>query len=432
MALRGLSRRLMLLTLATLAVGCGLALAATYRPAIGAVPRPDPGTFDRAEVAKGEGLARIGNCITCHQAAGGAAYAGGVALATPFGTLYSDNITPDVATGIGSWSREAFRRAMHEGVSRDGHHLYPALPYEHFTHVEDGDLDALYAFLMTRPAVAAMPPANRLIPPLGFRPLLAGWKLLFLRKGAWHPDATRSAQWNRGAYLAEGLGHCGGCHAPRNILGAEEKAAGWAGGYADGWYAPAMDAASPARRAWDADRVFAYLRTGLDTNHAAAAGPMGPVSSNLSRAPEADVRAMAVYTASRMVDAPGAKQPDAPIINHSAEAARSQPEGAALFVSACAACHGAGAPMLAAGRPDLSLGSPLHEGDPRDAIQIMLEGLRPPLGPRGPYMPAYADMFNDAQVGALAAYIRARYSDEPAWPDLGHAVAQARKEGGTP
>ena len=417
-----------LLVLAASLIG----LAATYRPAIGAIPRPDPTAFDRTEVARGEALARVGNCVTCHQAPGGAAYSGGLALATPFGVLYSTNITPDAATGIGAWPREAFRRAMREGVSRDGHHLYPALPYEHFARVTDADLDALYAFLMTRTPVNAPPQTNRLIPPLGFRPLLAGWKLLFLRQGVWQPDPKRSAEWNRGAYLAEGLGHCGGCHAPRNALGAEKSEAGWSGGYAEGWYAPAMNAENPARRTWSVERLAAYLRTGLDLNHAAAAGPMGPVTYNLARAPEADVHAIAVYTASRMAAAPGAKQPEAPLIDHAVEADRAQPQGAALFASACATCHGAGAPMLAAGRPDLSLGSPLHENDPRDTVQIMLQGLRPPTGPRGPFMPAYGALFNDAQIGALAAYIRARYSDAAAWSDLDKAVAQARKEGANP
>lgn len=409
-----------------------LALVLTHRPVIGAIPRPDPRSFDAAEVVRGEGLARVGNCITCHQAAGGAAYAGGVPVATPFGTIYSVNITPDERTGLGSWSRDAFRRAMREGVSRDGHHLYPALPYEHFTHVAEADLDALYAFLMTRQPVTATAPANRLVPPLGFRPLLAGWKVLFLREGPLQPVAAQSAEWNRGRYLAEGLAHCGGCHAPRNVFGAEKSEAGWAGGWAVGWYSPALNADSPALRAWSVDRLASYLRTGLDTNHAAAAGPMGPVAYNLARAPEADVRAIAVYTASLMAAAPGARRPDASTIDHAEAAARAHPEGAALFAGACATCHGTGAPMVVGGRPDLSLGSPLHESEPRDAIQIMLQGLRPPVGPRGPIMPAFADLLNDAQIGALAAYIRARYSDEPAWPGLDRAVAQARKEGETP
>ncbi len=416
-----------------LATAAGVAaLVAAHRPAIGAIPRPDPASFALAQVRDGERLAALGNCVTCHQAAGEAAYAGGLALATPFGTLVSANITPDERTGIGAWSREAFRRAMRDGVSRDGHYLYPALPYTHFTRVTDADLDALYAYLMTRPPVRATPPANRLIPPFGFRPLLAGWNLLFLREGVWRPTSGRSGEWNRGAYLSEGLAHCGACHTPRNLLGAEERTASYDGGWADGWYAPAINDHSPARRAWTTERLTAYLRAGLDTNHAAAAGPMGQVAYNLARAPEADVRAIALYTASLMAGAPAAGQPDAPPIDQRARAEHLQPTGAALYASACATCHDAGAPMMTEGRPSLSLGTALWEDDPRDTVAIVLRGLKPPTGPAGPYMPAFGDVFGDAEVGALAAYIRARYSDQPAWPDATAAAAQARKEGATP
>ena len=408
------------------------AYAAAHRAAIVAIARPDTTSFAPDQIARGQALALVGNCLTCHQAHGTAPYAGGLAIATPFGILYSSNITPDEATGIGSWSRAAFGRAMHDGVSRDGHHLYPALPYEHFTHVADDDLDALYAFLMTRQAVKAVPPDNQLTPPFGFRPLLVGWKLLFLKKGVLQPSATKSAEWNRGMYLAEGLAHCGGCHTPRNAFGAEAHASAYDGGWAEGWYAPPLDARSPARRAWTSDRLYTYLRTGLDADHAAAAGPMGPVAYNLSRASEADVRAIAVYIASLMSDAPSATRPDVAPTDRKAKAAQAQPEGAALYASACAACHEAGAPMMKAGRPSLSVGSPLWEDDPRDVMAIMLQGLKPPTGPSGPAMPAYGEILSDAQLGAVAAYIRTRYTDLAPWPDLAAAAGRARKEGAAP
>jgi mono/diheme cytochrome c family protein len=413
-------------------VAVAIALAFAYRPAIATIARPDARSFSRVEVEKGAGLALIGDCMSCHTSKDGLPYAGGLAFATPFGTVFSTNITPDGDTGIGRWPREAFRRAMREGVSRDGSHLYPVFPYEYFTRVADDDLDALYAFLMTRTAITARAPENQLIPPLGFRPLLAGWKLVFLARGERGPTTSRSADWNRGAILVAGLGHCGACHTPRNLFGAEKRDASYAGGWVGGWYAPALDATSPARRAWTVDRLTAYLRTGLDANHAAAAGPMGPVSFNLARAPEADVHAIAVYTASLMETAPGAKQPDVPALDKMAEADRADPVGAAMFAGACAACHGPGAPMIAQGRPSLSLGSPLRENDPRDAIQIILQGLEPPADAKGPYMPAFAAIFDDVQIGEIAAYIRTRYSDQPMWPALKEASAAARRGGAKP
>lgn len=173
-------------------------LVIAHRPAIASVERPDPRSFDPTLIARGASLARIGNCVSCHQAEGGRPYAGGYPVKTPFGTIYGSNITPDPETGIGHWSRAAFARAMREGVGRDGSHLYPAFPYTHYAGVTDGDVDALYAFLMTRPAVRSTPPANDLIPPLGFRPLLAGWKLLFFRPNPIRSEPGQSAEWNRG------------------------------------------------------------------------------------------------------------------------------------------------------------------------------------------------------------------------------------------
>jgi mono/diheme cytochrome c family protein len=417
-------RKTLIAGLAVIAAAAVVAVVLADRPAIGEIARPDPKSFPVATVEKGEALARLGDCAVCHTAANGADYAGGYPLSTPFGTMYSSNITPDETTGIGRWSQAAFRRAMQQGVARDGSHLYPAFPYDHFTHVADDDIDAIYAFLMTRRPIEASAPANRLIPPLGFRPLLAGWKLLFLHEGAWQPDPGKDDEFNRGAYLAEGLGHCGSCHTPRNIAGGESSNK-YAGGVAEGWVAPALDQDNPAARGWTVEQIFSYLRTGIDINHSVAAGPMGPVVHNLAKAPEADVHAIAVYVASLMR---GGKPPDAPAPDRVAEAATSHPAGAALFAGACAGCHGLGAPMTAQGRPKLSLATPVRAGTPRDAIQVVLQGIRPETGKPGAYMPALGSAFTDAQVADLVGYVRARYSDLPAWNDLEPAVAKARKE----
>jgi mono/diheme cytochrome c family protein len=390
-----------------------------YRPALPAIDPPPAGSFDRALVKQGEGLAQIGNCTGCHTVEGSKSFAGGLALQTPFGTIFSTNITPARETGIGAWSREAFVRAMREGVARDGHYLYPAFPYDHFTRASDRDLESLYAFLMTRPAVEQRAPANHLVWPLEYRWLVAGWDLLYLRRApANDPD--------RGRALAEGLAHCGGCHTPRNKMGAEDKDRAYAGAWTDGWYAPPLNATSPAAQPWTADELFDYLHTGLSKTHAAAAGPMGGVTRQLAQAPEQDVRAIATYFAGLMKDATGARAP-LPALDRRDEVDKANPEGAALFAGACASCHEGGAPMMQQGRPPLAWGTPLRLDTPHDALHLIVEGLASPAGPTGPSMPGYGQDFSDRQIAVIAAYLRARFTDLPPWQNIEQAVSDIRK-----
>jgi len=408
-----------------------VASALVYRSPLASIPRPDPQSFSASLIERGATLAAIGDCDACHTVDDEAPYAGGLPMATPFGTLYVTNITPDEATGIGNWPRDAFRRAMREGVSRDGRHLYPAFPYDHFAEVDDADLDALYAFLMTRRPISATSPTNKMIFPLGFRPLLVGWKLLFLRKGPFVRIASQSDEWNRGAYLVEGLGHCGDCHTPRNLAGGEKAGHAYAGGVAEGWNAPALDASNRAPRVWTIDSLYNYLRTGMEADHSAAAGPMRPVAEHLSIAPDSDVRAIAVYVSSLMR---GRTQTlhEVPPIDKEAGAKREHPVGATLFAGACGGCHEVGAPMMVGGRPALSLVSVIQEDDPRNTVQIMLEGLQPLVAARAPFMPSFADNLVDRQIVELAAYLRSRFSSRTAWPSLAETVAQLRKEDSQP
>jgi nicotinate dehydrogenase subunit B len=416
-----------------IAIGLAAALAAAFavswHPAIPPISAASPDSFDAKIVAQGESLAHIGNCVGCHTAQGGRPFAGGRPLKTPFGTVFATNITPDPDTGIGRWSREAFRRALREGVAQNGEHLYPAFPYDHFTKASDADIDALYAFVMTRTPVQASPPANQLKPPFGFRPLIAAWNLVFLDKGPLADDPKQPADWNRGRALAEGLAHCGGCHTPRNSLGAEQRDHAYDGAWIEGWYAPPLNANSPAVQPWTADELFAYLRTGLSATHAAAAGPMGTVAHALAQAREDEVRAIAVYFASLMAQAPAAQGAPPPADKGTVVDA-SHPEAAALFAGACAVCHEPGAPMMLEGRPPLAWGTPLHEDTPNDTIHVIVRGLAPPVGRSGPTMPAYGDSFSDRQLGDIVSYLRARYTDKPPWPDVARAVAETRKEGG--
>ncbi len=430
------------------AVVIGVAAAGTYawRSEISPIERPLTTSFDPALVARGAQLATLGDCAVCHTAPGGKLFAGGLPLPTPFGTIYSTNITPDPATGIGSWSEAAFARAMREGVNREGQHLYPAFPYDHFTKVSDGDNRALYSFLMTREPVRAEPPANALPFPLNVRLVLAGWKLLFLRTGAYQDDPARSAEWNRGAYLAEGLGHCGACHTPRNILGAEEKSKAYAGGVAEGWNAYALDAASPSPIPWTVDSMTDYLKRGWGAHHGVARGPMAPVTANLGSVPDADARAIATYLVDRagppsaerkaraeqllarpQLNGSGTRAPIAGSQTNPIAVNASDP-GAAIYAAACSTCHNAGR-ALPYGGISLSLSSAMYGPDPTNPINVILHGIPAAEGERGPVMPGFAGVLTDAQVAALLGYMRANFSDRPVWTGIESRVAKARNGG---
>jgi mono/diheme cytochrome c family protein len=389
--------------------------AALWHPTI--APVTSHAAFPPEQIARGAELAAIGDCAVCHTAAEGRPYAGGRGVPTPFGTVYATNITPDPDTGIGQWSEAAFRRAMRDGIDRSGRHLYPVLPYPHFTRASDDDIAAMYAFLMTRGAVHASAPPNQLPFPLDNRFLLAGWNLLYLSPGPWRPDPTHDASWNRGNYLVEAIGHCGACHTPHNALGAEKDAQTLAGGEAENWYAPPLQAGSPARQPWTEDALASYLRTGFDAHHGAAAGPMTAVTEELASVPQEDIHAMAVYVASLMPKT--APEPLAARGGGDAQAA-------AMFVGACGGCHGADAPMTRNGAPSLALSSVVNAPTPQGAIQMILQGIPWREGKSAPYMPSFAAALTDAQVAGLAGYLRATFSEKPAWSDLPAAVAKAR------
>ena len=418
--------------LAAAAGAAGFA-ALAWQPEIEPVEPPARAAFDQAEIAEGAKLAALGNCLQCHTAPGGKPFAGGYPLETPFGTIHGTNITPDPETGIGTWSAEAFRRAMAEGVGRSGEHLYPGFPYDHFTRVTERDNRALYAYLMTREPVRAEAPPNRLPLPLTFRPLLAGWKLLFLEAGEYRPDPERSDEWNRGAYLAEGLAHCGACHTPRNALGAREAGREFAGGFSEGWYAPALDRDSAAPVPWTRDALFDYLRTGVSEDHAVASGPMAPVVRNLSDVPDADIRAIATYVADRMgapdgpAPAPPATPPPAPVARAGGEE-RGQEQGraAAIYAGACATCHEPGGPLQFQAPVALDRATSLAQPNPSNAIRAILHGVETPDAAAQPLMPGFANALTDAQVAELTAWLRTRFSGGPAWDDLEAEVAEAR------
>jgi mono/diheme cytochrome c family protein len=404
--------RIVAIVVALLIVGAGAML---WHPAI--APVDSHPAFPPEQVARGAELAAIGDCAVCHTAANGQPFAGGRGVPTPFGTVYATNITPDPDSGIGRWSQAAFQRAMRDGIDRAGHHLYPVLPYPHFTRATDDDIAAMYAFLMTRPAVHANAPPNRLPFPLNQRFVLAGWNLLYLSPGPWHPDPARDAAWNRGNYLVEAIGHCGACHTPHNALGAESSEKTLAGGQAENWYAPPLQSASPAAQPWTQATLATYLRTGFDAHHGAAAGPMTAVTDELAGVPDTDIQAIATYIASLMP-----KSAPEPVVAR----AGGDPHAAAIFAGACAGCHGSDAPMTRAGAPSLALSTVVNAPTPQGAIQMILHGIPWREGKSAPYMPSFAALLTDAQVADLAGYLRTKYSEKPAWSDLPAEVAKAR------
>jgi len=408
-----------------------LLVAVLWPPAIALAP-PGQAAFDAARIVRGAQLASIGNCNVCHTRRDGRPYAGGRPIATPFGTVYSSNITPDPETGIGGWSEAAFVRAMREGVSRDGHHLYPAFPYDHMTKMRDADIRAVYAFVMTRRPMRGSMPPNALAFPFNHRPLVAVWKLLFLDRGALKQDPGRGAEWNEGAYLVEGLGHCGACHTPRNALGAERTKEAFAGGSSDGWVAPALDAASPTPVPWDAEGLYRYLRGNAQSLHGVAAGPMAPVASNLADVPDADLRAIATYAASlagiprheRQVDAERALAQG----RGSAGSRDETSDGAAIYAGACAQCHGGAGrePLIPA--LDLALSSVLRLPRPDNALHILRQGIAPVDDAAGPFMPPFAGVLTGAQTIALLDYVRSHFAGRPSWAGLAQAVRAGQKD----
>ena len=400
---------------ALIVLGAGGFVWLGWYGAIAPIQPPARAGFAAAAVARGATLAALGNCVSCHTAPDGAPFAGGRALQTPFGTIYSSNITPDPATGIGTWSEAAFQRAMREGVDRAGRQLYPAFPYDHFTKVSAADDAALYAYLVTREPVRASAPPNDLSFPFDYRFLITGWKLLFLRPAAFHPDPVRSAQWNRGAYLVQGLAHCGACHTPRNFLGAEESGQAFAGGEAQDWYAYALDKASPAPEPWTADSLYAYLRHGWQAQHGDALGPMREVTDDLAGAPDDDLHAIATYIAGGFGKS----------VSATPQVATPAGPGEALYRGACATCHedSRGPPFAGI---DLSRSSVVRAPSPANLANIITDGIPAASEAREPIMPGFGAVVSSRQTEDLIDYLRTRFGAQHPRDGVADAVQAAR------
>ena len=403
-------------------VGAVVFAALAYRPAIaemeGASAQASPELIER-----GRQFAQAGNCASCHTVEGQADFVGGLPVNSNFGIIYSTNITPDRETGIGAWTEEAFARAMRDGVRRDGAHLFPAFPYDHFTKLTDEDISAIYAYLMTLEPAPGVQAENTLPWPLSWRALQGGWKLLFFHDGgAYEPDESQSAEWNRGKYLAEGIGHCSACHSPRNALGAERKGgAAYSGAIVGDWYAPAINGSPDAATPWTDAELFEFLRTGASPLHGVAAGSMSEVVHvGLRALPDEDIRAMSLYFADLAGLEEGAAPAEAPslLARSGVELGAAEVRGEQIFRSFCVSCHftAPGAPQ--ANRPALSVNSAVVGPDPTMFVHVVLNGVTIEEGGPEAQMPGFRGVLSDQDVADVAAYLRAAFAGGDPWDDV--------------
>lgn len=369
-------------------------------------------------IEKGHYLVAAGDCAACHTEEGGQPFAGGRAIPTPFGTIYSTNITPDKDTGIGSWSEQDFYRAMHEGIRRDGKHLYPAFPYPWYTKLSRQDVDAILAYLGTLEPVRRENKPSELPWPFSVREVMAGWNKLFFHEGQFQPDPQKSADWNRGAYLVEGLGHCGACHTAKNFAGAPKKGEHLEGGYGENWYATSL--ANDVRDGlgdWTGAQIAEYLKTGSNAR-GAAAGPMAEVVANSTQHLSAqDLRAIAAYLKS----VPGSSAE-----GNAAEGSSAQPDkdqdpafarGKALYVDQCEGCHMQNGEGLAGVFPPLKANAVVQAQDPGTMVHMILDGAQvvaTEAKPTGLAMPAFGGKLSNRDVADLATYLRSAWGNRAA------------------
>ncbi len=371
----------------------GLALAPSAR-SIDAPP---------TQAQRGEYLARAGDCISCHTVSGGQPLAGGGRLNTPFGYMLAPNITPDTATGIGLWSSDDFYRALHDGVNRSEEDMYPTMPYDFYTKVTRVDIDAIYAYLRTLTPVTSLIDVNHLHFPFDERWTMGAWRELYFTEGTFSPNPSKSAAWNRGAYLVEGLGHCSDCHSPRNLLGAIEKSKDFSGAAIDGWFALNLteDMTTGLGR-WSIDDIATYLKTGAFIGKTTAIGPMAEVVHNsLQYLTDSDLHAIAEYLKTIPPDSSlrtGRRRPDA-----------TRAQGANLYIDHCMGCHqsmGRGIPGVF---PPLAGNGVILASDPADILKIILLGIPPQNGRIA--MPSFAGGMSDQQIAALANYVRTSWGN---------------------
>jgi mono/diheme cytochrome c family protein len=374
-------------------------------------------------VARGKTLTDAADCASCHTADPAKPFAGGKRIDTPFGGIYSPNLTPDRDTGIGAWSDDEFYRALHYGVARDGSRYYPAFPYTNFTKLIRDDVLAIRAFLDTQAPVRNTRPPPELRWPLNYRVLMRVWNWLFFQPGIFLPDQQKSAEWNRGGYLVEGASHCGACHTPKNILGADKRDRLYGGGLVQGWFAPRLDSAPRSGlKSWSSDDIVEYLQSGRNGRSHAGKLMAEVVVNSTSKMSDADIRAIAVYLKDLPAGAPE------PVVTP--PPAADMATGAAIYTHSCIACHeadGSGAPRI---YPPLPGNANLQSANASSILRIILDGAQTVTTPRAPNpgsMPAYAAKLTDQEIADVATYIRNAWGNAAPTVTPGE-VKKARRE----
>ncbi|MFO1394968.1 MAG: c-type cytochrome [Steroidobacteraceae bacterium] len=354
-------------------------------------------------VERGKYLATAGDCISCHTGPGGKPFAGGGKLDTPFGYLLAPNITPDDETGIGLWSADDFYRTMHEGVNRHGQDLYPAMPYTSYTLVTREDSDAIYAYLRTLAPVKSEVDVNHLRFPFNQRWSMAFWRELYFSPGTFESVPAQSAEWNRGAYLIEGLEHCSACHSPRNVLGATETKHEYTGAEIDGWFAPNLSSnLSTGLGGWSVDDIATYLKTGSRKGHTTSFGPMAEVVHNsTSQLTDADLKAMATYLK--------ALPPESSLRAAKAAPPESKTRAASLYMDHCSACHQSGGRGMPGIFPPLVGNGAVIAPDPGNVLQAVLNGI--PMQNGYVAMPSFASQLTNQQIADVANYVRTSWGN---------------------
>ncbi len=379
---------------------------------------PDPDL-----VKRGHDVALAGDCMPCHTSAPKQEFAGGLGLNTPFGVIYSPNITPDDATGIGKWTFDDFKRAVHDGIRADGAYLYPAMPYTAFTKIEDDDLKALWAFLRSLKPINKPQKANGLGFPFNIRDMMFFWRVLFFDEGYFKPEKDKSAAWNRGAYLVEALAHCNACHTPRNLMGATIPSERFEGAQIDTWYAPNItEKALKEVNKWDKAKFVDFLKKGAAPN-STTLGPMNiVVHDSLSKLKESDIEAIATYM---LNDDTGQGETVEP-----AKVAKLTPKeeskGTALYDSHCAMCHQKTGEGMTGKVPPLAGNPTVEATDPYNILSVVLQGVHARDGYLA--MPSFANELSNQDISDIANYVRITWGNRSE-PDVTPSmVASWRKQ----